>query len=367
MKTAIVVLRDQGLRTACRIIEKWPEEEPTLLYLHRRLEGQKRIHETEEPAPCCDPYYFSELKEVLPELWEGSSLLIFIMATGIVVRHIAPYLQGKDRDPAVLVLDEKGEFVISLLSGHLGGANAWAKSVAQWIHAQPVITTATDVQGLTAPDEYARRFGWSVEPLSGLKEVNSLLLEQGYLKVWTDCLPEEHPLRQDPYYHFLKDKDKEHAQLWVTTEQLAAQHERIQGKSRPLHLVPRIFGIGVGCRRGVSREQVMEAIEGSLKQIGISPKSIQGLYSIELKADEAGIIEAARILGIPFHTFSSQEIQSINEQQGLRPSEYVKEKIGVDGVCEAASLLGTSQGELVLPKQKWNGVTVAISKAKSMW
>lgn len=193
MKTAIVVLRDQGLRTACRIIEKWPEEEPTLLYLHRRLEGQKRIHETEEPAPCCDPYYFSELKEVLPELWEGSSLLIFIMATGIVVRHIAPYLQGKDRDPAVLVLDEKGEFVISLLSGHLGGANAWAKSVAQWIHAQPVITTATDVQGLTAPDEYARRFGWSVEPLSGLKEVNSLLLEQGYLKVWTDCLPEEHP------------------------------------------------------------------------------------------------------------------------------------------------------------------------------
>ncbi|SHN65026.1 cobalt-precorrin 5A hydrolase [Desulfitobacterium chlororespirans] len=374
MKTAIVVLRDQGLKTACRIMGKWPEEEGVSLYLHRRLQGQEHVQETEEvkEAPSgLTPHYFDKLNNVLPELWESSSLLIFIMATGIVVRHIAPFLQGKDRDPAVLVLDEKGEFVISLLSGHLGGANAWAKSVAQWLNAQPVITTATDVQGLTAPDEYARRFGWSVEPLSGLKEVNSLLLEQGYLKVWTDCLPEEHPLRQDPHYRFLRDNEKEHAQLWITAEQVSGNkmpgHGQLREKSRPLRLLPKIYGIGVGCRRGVSREQVMEAIEGSLKQIGISPKSIRGLYSIELKADEAGIIKAAQTLGIPFHTFSAQAIQSMNEQQGLRPSEYVKEKIGVDGVCEAASLLGTSQGELVLPKQKWNGVTVAISKARSMW
>lgn len=374
MKTAIVVLRDQGLQTACRIIGKWSEEEPVSLYLHRRLEGQEHVQEREEvkeAPPGLRPHYFDKLNDVLPKLWESSSLLIFIMAAGIVVRHIAPFLQGKDRDPAVLVLDEKGEFVISLLSGHLGGANAWAKSVAQWINARPVITTATDVQGLTAPDEYARRFGWSVEPLSGLKEVNSLLLEQGYLKVWTDCLPEEHPLRQDPHYCFLRDDDKEHAQLWITAEQVPG-HEvpepgQLQEKIRPLHLLPRIFGIGIGCRRGVSREQVMEAIAGSLRQVGISPKSIRGLYSIELKADEVGIIEAAQTLGVPFHTFSAQAVQNMNEQRGLRPSEYVKEKIGVDGVCEAASLLGTSQGELVLPKQKWNGVTVAISKAKSMW
>lgn len=374
MKTAIVVLRDQGLQTACRIIGKWSEEEPVSLYLHRRFEGQEHVQEREEvkeAPPGLRPHYFDKLNEALPKLWESSSLLIFIMAAGIVVRHIAPFLQGKDRDPAVLVLDEKGEFVISLLSGHLGGANAWAKSVAQWIDAQPVITTATDVQGLTAPDEYARRFGWSVEPLSGLKEVNSLLLEQGYLKVWTDCLPEEHPLRQDVHYHFLEDDDQEHAQIWITAEQVSGNEVpgpgQLQGKSRPLHLLPRIFGIGIGCRRGVSREQVMEAIAGSLRQVGISPKSIRGLYSIELKADEVGIIEAAQTLGIPFHTFSAQAIQNMNEQRGLRPSEYVKEKIGVDGVCEAASLLGTSQGELVLPKQKWNGVTVAISKAKSMW
>ncbi|MEM5816261.1 MAG: cobalamin biosynthesis central domain-containing protein, partial [Desulfitobacterium hafniense] len=280
MKTAIVVLRDQGLQTACRIIGKWSEEEPVSLYLHRRLEGQEHVQEREEvkeAPPGLRPHYFDKLNDVLTKLWESSSLLIFIMATGIVVRHIAPFLQGKDRDPAVLVLDEKGEFVISLLSGHLGGANAWAKSVAQWINARPVITTATDVQGLTAPDEYARRFGWSVEPLSGLKEVNSLLLEQGYLKVWTDCLPEEHPLRQDPHYHFLEDDDQEHAQLWITAEQVSGNevfgHEvpgpgQLQGKSRPLHLLPRIFGIGIGCRRGVSREQVMEAIAGSLRKVG---------------------------------------------------------------------------------------------------
>lgn len=388
MKAAIVVLTGQGLNTAHKIIEKWSHEEPPELWLNQRLKDlhidkivrptstQHHVNGAEEPSPCFEapylgvekysmtPYCFEHLKEVVPRIWRRCSLLIFIMATGIVVRQIAPYLQGKDRDPAVLVLDEKGEFVISLLSGHLGGANAWAKTVAQWLNAQPVVTTATDVQGLIAPDEYARMSGWSVEPVEGLRQVNRVLLEQGCLKVWTDCLPKGHPLRQDAHYSFVRDDDRDQAHIWITAQTVQSEKSKIHGNSIPLLLIPRIFSVGVGCRRGASREQIIEAITQSLEKLGISPRSVQGLFSIELKSDEVGIIETAQTLGVSFKTFSTQQIQEMNKKQGLIPSEFVKEKIGVDGVCEAASLLGTKQGELVLPKQKLHGVTVAISKER---
>lgn len=381
MKTAIVVLTGQGLNTAHRIIAKWSDQEAPELWLNQRLKDQyihksgcpasrhPHVHGATESSPYfTDSYcYFEQLKEVVPRIWRRCSLLIFIMATGIVVRQIAPYLQGKDRDPAVLVLDEKGEFVISLLSGHLGGANAWTKTVANWIDAQPVVTTATDVQGMIAPDEYARQFGWSVEPVEGLRQVNRVLLEQGYLKVWTDCLSDEHLLREDANYIFLKDEDRDQAHLWITTQNLQHKKEaQNSGDILPLLLIPRLFSIGVGCRRGASRDQIIEAITQSLEQLEISPRSIRGLFSIELKSDEAGIIETAHILGVPFKTFSKQQIQEMNQIRGLIPSEFVKEKIGVNGVCEAASLLGTRQGELVLPKQKLSGVTVAISKERSL-
>ncbi|AGA68539.1 cobalamin biosynthesis protein CbiG [Desulfitobacterium dichloroeliminans LMG P-21439] len=364
MKVALVALTGQGLSTARNIVERWSDEEPLKpeLWLNQRLKGQYT-----DGAQTVHPHYFELLKEVVPRIWQSGSLLIFIMATGIVVRQIAPYLQGKDRDPAVLVLDEKGEFVISLLSGHLGGANAWTRTVAQWLDAQPVVTTATDGQGLIAPDEYARQFGWAIEPLAGLKYINRILLEESCLRVWTDCLQEEHPLRQDAAYCFVKDEEKAHAHLWITPRDSQWEKDPIDlctDKSHPVSLIPRIYSIGVGCRKGASLDQISKAVAQSLRQLGISSQSILGLYSIDLKAEEAGLIETAHHLGVPFRTFSAQQIQELNEKFRLSSSDYVKEMIGVDGVCEAASLLGTKEGELILPKLKLNGVTVAISKER---
>lgn len=356
MNVAVLVLTDQGLRTAQRMINEWTEEDLPELWVHKNSQGglTANCKETSEPSLRS----FSELKAVVPELWKECSVLIFIMATGIVVRHIAPLLQSKDRDPAILVLDEKGEFVIPLLSGHLGGANAWARMVANRIGAQAVLTTATDVRGLTAPDEYARQFGWAVEPVEKLRKVNRFLLDNGYLNVWSDYeLPEQNPLRQDPHYRFLDESEKGKAHLWISVQKESCA---------PLLLIPRVFSIGVGCRRGVSRERILEAVQVGLDQIGISRKSVQGMYSIDLKANEVGIQETAQVLGVPFRTFPAEKVQAVNEERGLSCSGYVREKIGVDGVCEATSLLGTKQGELVLPKQKLNGVTVAISQEKSM-
>ncbi|HVJ48296.1 cobalt-precorrin 5A hydrolase [Desulfitobacterium sp.] len=375
-QSAVIVLTDQGLATGERILRSLregqcsfqiEESEPSLVSQTERSElwVHRKCHVSESGEE--EYHTFERLAGILPDLWTTSSLLIFVMATGIVVRQISPFLQSKDRDPAVLVLDEKGQFVISLLSGHLGGANAWASEIAYRINAQPVITTATDVQGLIAPDEYARRLGWMVEPVEGLKNVNRCLLDTGRLKVWSEVsLSPEHPLRKDEHYIFVSEDEKEDAPVWVTpfliSSTSAAKTVNKEKMNLPwITLVPRILSIGIGSRRGISKELILEAIQEALTEIGASEKSIFGMFSIDIKQQEVGMIEAARELGVPFRTFAATEIQSIVEQQELSRSEYVKDKIGVDGVCEAASLLGTRQGKLILPKQKRKGVTVAIS------
>lgn len=384
LRSAVIVLTDQGLVTGKRILDTFqehkvsssaitepafpfdtPMEEPEL-WIHKKcavsqIIGEKYIYHT-----------YERLTEILPDLWEEAFLLIFVMATGIVVRQIAPLIQRKDCDPAVLVLDEKGQFVISLLSGHLGGANAWTHELADRLGAQPVITTATDVRGLIAPDEYARRLGWSVKPISGLKSVNRYLLDIGQLKVWSEVhLSPEHPLMKDKHYCFVKAEEKETAQIWITPFQRPFRSEEKNSKGQEynlpwLVLVPRTFCIGVGSRRGISKENVLEAIQASLTKMKATDQSILGIFSIDIKQNETGIIEAAQELGVPFRSFTANEIQNVVNLKGLSRSEFVKEKIGVDGVCEAASLLGTKQGEIILPKQIQNGVTVAISMERSL-
>ncbi len=349
-KIALVSLTDRGLDTMERIGKGLPDTVIRELYIHKQVLGQKQGQS------------FTRLSDIVPSLWQECSVLIFVMATGIVVRQIAPLIEGKDRDPAVLVLDEDGGFVIPLLSGHLGGANAWAKQISDQIGAVPVITTATDVRGMVAPDEYARRYGWKVEPVHHLPAVNRLLLEQKCLNVWTNySLKVEHnPWLNDPHYRFLSKSEIDQANILVD----AFPSSSI--KSDCLYLIPPILSIGVGCRRGVARDVILERIRTAVKQIGASLKAISGIYSIDLKSDEVGLIEAAKYLRVPFQTFRADELQVVNLQEQLSRSNFVSEKIGVDGVCEAASLLGAQRGRLVLPKTKGQGVTVAISMESSM-
>lgn len=364
---AVIVLTNQALVTGKRIVESLKDRVKPELWVHQRcLNAEGPLPRPEEG----EVHSFERLAEILPEVWTRFSLLIFVMAAGIVVRQIAPFIQKKDRDPAVLVLDEKGQFVISLLSGHLGGANDWAREIAERLQAQPVITTATDVHGFIAPDEYARRLGWNVQPLEGLKKANRFLLECGNLTVWSEVpLVPEHPLKKDTHYRFVSKEHQQEAQIWLTPFQTASVgepksvSEEKEGKRNfPwIVLVPKIVSVGVGSRRGISKETVLEAIRKALSAVGVAKESIAGMYSIDQKQQEGGIIEAAQALDVPFLTFGAAEIQSMIDQYGLSRSEYVQEKMGVDGVCEAASLLGTRHGVLLLPKQKHSGVTVAIS------
>lgn len=345
-KIALLSLTDRGVATARRINECLPNTLERDFYIHEKAldhsDSQEKV--------------FRRLGDIVPKVWQEYSVLIFVMATGIVVRQIASLIKGKDCDPAVLVLDEEGEFVIPLLSGHLGGANTWAKQLAGQIGAQAVITTATDVRGLVAPDEYARRYGWKVEPLNHLPTVNRLLLEQSCLNLWTSYpIKPEEAWHNDEHYCFLSDNDKEKANVIISA------FPDLTIKADLIYLVPPILSVGVGCRRGASTEAILEAITSMVEQLGASLKAVSGLFSIDLKKDEVGLIEAAKYFRVPFRTFPAVELQAVNEKERLCRSKFVNEKIGVDGVCEAASLLGTQRGRLILPKFKGRGVTVAIS------
>lgn len=345
MKIAMIALTQQGKQTAFRLTALVPETID--IYCHEHCQPQTPV------------FSFIHLRELMPKLWSTYTVLIFIMATGIVVRQISPFLKGKDKDPAILVLDDNGHYVIPLLSGHLGGANAWSRYLACSLKATPIITTATDGADLVAPDEYARRFNWKVWPLTNLPRINRLLLERGYLTIWTDyTLEEDHPLRLDGNYHFLSDSSRSEADLAISAFPEASE-ERV-------YLIPPSLGIGIGCRKGISSEAILLAISEALEQVGASSQALEGLYSIDLKANESGLSKAAEALGVPFQTFSAESIQTINEQLNLTKSEFVKNKVGVDGVCEAASLLGTRMGLLILPKLKLKGITIALSRRKSL-
>lgn len=358
---ALVSLTDRGLATAKRIGKSLPEAVVQEFYIHEKALCSNKNDIEGQSDPQHQLQVFQHLADIIPRLWQQHSVLIFVMATGIVVRQIASFLEGKDRDPAVLVLDEQGKFIIPLLSGHLGGANIWANHLACQIGAQAVITTATDVRGLVAPDEYARRYGWKVEPLNHLPTVNRLLLEQGCLNIWTSYpLKPDEAWVNDEHYQFLSNKDKEKANVIISS------FPDLTIKDDLIYLVPPILSVGVGCRRGVSVEAVIEGVTSAVEQLGASLKSLSGIYSIDLKSDEVGLIEAAKYLRIPFQTFPAVELQAVIEKEQLSRSKFVKEKIGVDGVCEAASLLGTQRGQLILPKFKGQGVTVAISLENSL-
>lgn len=350
VKIAVLVLTAQGVKTAERI---------AAVLTRSTANNLIPVVEIFSHNHCETEYHsFSRLQDLMPQLWSKYPVLIFVMATGIVVRQVSPMLKRKDLDPAVLVIDEHAQFVIPLVSGHLGGANAWARHLSPMLGATAVITTATDGQGLIAPDEYARRLGWAITPLKKLPRLNRLLLERKYLRVWTEhILAPDHLLAADESYLFVQERDQ--AELIISA--FPSHEDSLEDK---VFLIPRLLSLGIGCRQGIPVQTVREGIAQALAEIKAPASALKGIYSIDLKAQESGLIQAALELGIPFGTFSQDKIQDANDQYGLSKSEFVKRKIGVDGVCEPASLLGTRDGTLILPKLKLNGVSLAISQEK---
>lgn len=267
-------------------------------------------------------------KLALEELFSVVDALIFIGACGIAVRMIAPLLASKLTDPAVLVMDERGQFVIPLLSGHIGGANELAEKLAQWINGTAVVTTATDVCGKPAVDVFASAHDLAILPREKdrIKELSARVLadEPVGALVEPDC-------------GFLIGEDVSLAPFTQT-----------------LHLLPRNLIVGIGCKRGTSVTALESFVKAQLEACGKSAYQIYALASISLKQDEKGLLELARKLGTRFWTFTAEELEA--QKGAFHDSDFVKDQVGVGNVCERAAMAAAKKAGFADEKMRFEEI-----------
>ena len=269
--------------------------------------------------------------------------LIFVGAVGIAVRAIAPHCKSKATDPAVVVLDECGRFAVPLLSGHLGGANALARALAEACGAIPVITTATDANGVFAVDEWAKAQGCAVLEPERIKLVSGALLAGHTVRLASDW-----PVQGTPPAGVDPARTPAEADFALT----------LSPAEDALHLVPRIGVLGIGCRRGTCAEQLEAAFADFCARHSLAPACIVAAASIDLKADEAGLLAFCRAHGWPITFYSAEQLRALSGP--FTPSPFVQSVTGVDNVCERAAVLA-SGGCIRIPKQAGGGVTFALA------
>lgn len=272
--------------------------------------------------------------------------IVFVGAVGIAVRLISGLLAAKDTDPAVVVLDEKGKFVIPILSGHIGGANALALRLADALGAMPVITTATDVNGVFAVDVWSVNAGCVIDDPAAIKAVSAALLRGEPVGFCGDfpvdgSLPEGLYMGESGPVGVCVSLDAGRGPFGVT-----------------LNAVPKIVSLGVGCRKNTACGDFEAFVLETLESRRISAKAVAGMYSIDLKKDEECIVRVAEKYGIPFATFSPEELR--RAEGDFTPSAFVKETTGVDNVCERSAALGCG-GKLIIKKTVRSGMTLAAA------
>ena len=284
--------------------------------------------------------------------WEASDALLFVGAAGIAVRAIAPHVASKATDSAVVVIDEAGRFAVPLLSGHLGGANELAQTVARAAGAIPVITTATDVRGVWAVDTWARCAGLAVSNPEAIKRVSARLLSGGRVALYSDI-----PISGQPPEGVDIASDRARADIVVSPFAGANAGASVRAPE-PLRLVVPCIVAGIGCRRGACAEAIGEAFLLACGQAGISPSAVREAATIDVKAHEEGLLAFCRARNIPLATYSAEELSQV--EGSVSPSDFVRATVGVDNVCERTAL--ADGGKLIFPKLAHGGVTVAFSK-----
>ncbi|MDW7673764.1 MAG: cobalamin biosynthesis protein [Bacillota bacterium] len=361
---AIIALTMGGAKLASAIIKNVSEHKFTV-FIPASL-ASKELTLGDITIRQFDNSLKDEVKKQYPH-YDG---FIMIMALGIVVRVFAPLINHKKIDPPVLCLDEKGQHVISVLSGHLGGANQLTRQLAKKLGANAVITTATDVNNTLAFDEIAKNHQLSIEPFANLKYFNSAMVHQEKVLVYYDiCLSNrltEELTRvniQLRHYQEFTANSYNHSLCCLITNKL---HKTELKLDKLLYLRPVNLIIGVGCRRNVPASAIIKAISEACEMVQVTTASIKSLATVEIKRDELGITAAAEHFQVPVQYFSSSQLGNINEQLNLTKSNFVYQAIGVEGVCEPAALMGGKTTELILKKTVFPQITIAIAQERSM-
>lgn len=305
-------------------------------------------------------------------------VLVFIMATGIVMRLLAPLIESKATDPAVLVIDQKGKFVIPILSGHLGGANEHAAELAKFLGAQAVITTATDLCQVLSFDRVAKKYSLQIENLPALKQVSSLLLQGASVELHTDHEIDWESLELDRNSLRILHYDPEDERTILRGYQMCAKEDtaavflttralppREDGTYPPniLILRPNDIVVGIGCRSLVNEEYVYQALKTALERQNLPESAICKLATIPLKGKEPAILSLSERLGVPVELVDTEDIRKV--EYLFIQSPFVQQVTSVGNVSAPCAYLGSGKGRMLMVRTTFpGGVTLAIAQER---
>ncbi len=304
-------------------------------------------------------WYSESTTEKIVDLFKNNEALICLFSLGAVIRLIAPYLKDKKTDPAVIVIDDKTNFVISVLSGHIGGANELTNKIAEKLDATPIITTAADVNKTIAVDLLGRNLGWKIDDDSTVTKVSAYMVNDEKIGVFQDAgnknwykeLPKN--VKNFASLEELKNSDSK-GFLIITDKRIDGEFLKDSVVYNPPSLV-----VGVGLHWNTTKEKIMDGIDFCMKKFNLNPKSISQLVSIKKPEDVQGLIDVGKEMRIPVEYVNREDLAEISAPN---PSETVRSFEGTASVSEAAAIK-VSEGRLIVEKQKFPpDLTIAIAR-----
>ncbi|WP_405283006.1 cobalt-precorrin 5A hydrolase [Methanobrevibacter sp.] len=332
MKVAIVSVSDKGKKLAVTIKEK--------------MDNDSTIIKAD--------VFHKNVKKCLKIAFYEYDAIIAVMASGILIRSIAPYIESKTSDPAVLNIDDNGNFVISTLSGHLGGANSLTNKIAALIGATPVITTSSDINNRLGIDVLARDLYMSIDRPKEILFFNKAIIE-GHEITLTSKSKKEYLIE------YLKNNTLEIDVCFNYSEDLDEDEIRVSLDNHELTLKERKMVVGIGCRRGKECEKIYEGLKKSFSDLNIDKSRVNQFASAEIKKDEKGILELSEKLNVPVN-FVELEKLKLFDSNDVQKSEFVKSKFGIYGVCEPSALIMAGfDSKLIYKKTSFDGVTIAVA------
>lgn len=332
MRIEAVAFSTNGCRTAMRLKDAFPEEDV-------------RIHCKTKSDTLGVDLIEGPVSRWTQEMWDQTNAIVFIGALGIAIRYIAPCVKSKKTDPAIVGMDEHGKWAIALLSGHIGGCNELTQRIADRLGSEPIITTATDLNGKFSVDTFAARNGMRIMSMGIAKDVSAKVLDGSFVGFCSDI-----PI-EGTFPNGIVEADSGEFGVCVSRDP----------KKKPfdvtLNLVPMDVTIGLGCKRDTDPEKLKAFVKRILAEDGIAPERVAAVASIDLKKDEAAIIETARMLRAPLTFYTADELNAL--EGVFSRSEFVNHITSVDCVCER-SAVACGGKDFVRRKTPEDGMTIAI-------
>lgn len=324
MKIAIITLTPQGKGLAWKLVQI--------------LENDQTVIQVD--------HYHKEVKETLRKIFHEYDCILGIMATGIMVRSICNLIRDKTTDPSILIMDEKATHVISLLSGHLGGGNEFTMKIARVMGAEPVITTATDVNGKMGIDTLARKYFMELDEPEKIVLINKALVEGEAVE-----------LGVPPQLEYLFDDEF----VEKTYQKVPSTDNLVASDGTEVVLYPKKLVVGIGARRGISQDAVLNAVNQACSELEIPVGRIDVMATAEPKKNETGILEVVEKLQLKLEVVSLDELKKFNHPE-IQESPFVMKTFGVPGICEPTALyVAGASSRLVYRKKSFDKVTVAVA------